>query len=109
MQLARLRLQSGETGVGKLEGDAVSLLALNARLPSLSAILEADDPRSAAESLLGSQAKRLPLAGVQLLAPIDRQEVWAAGVTYRRSRTARMEESEGAASFYDKVYVAARP
>lgn len=109
MQLARLRLPSGETGVGKLEGDAISLLALNARLPSLSAVLEADDPRSAAESLLGKNAQRLPLAGAQLLAPIDRQEVWAAGVTYRRSRTARMEESEGAASFYDKVYVAARP
>lgn len=47
----------------------------------------------------------------QLLAPIGTQEVWAAGVTYYRSRTARMEESEvsGGATFYDKVYVAERP
>ena len=39
------------------------------------------------------------------------QEVWAAGVTYYRSRTARMEESDaaGGGSFYDKVYEAARP
>ena len=39
------------------------------------------------------------------------QEVWAAGVTYYRSRDARMEESEksGGGSFYDKVYSAARP
>jgi 2-dehydro-3-deoxy-D-arabinonate dehydratase len=44
-----------------------------------------------------------------LLAPITRQEVWAAGVTYRRSREARMEESEGGGSFYDKVYRADRP
>jgi 2-dehydro-3-deoxy-D-arabinonate dehydratase len=46
-----------------------------------------------------------------LLAPIGTQEVWAAGVTYYRSRTARMEESEvsGGATFYDKVYVAERP
>jgi 2-dehydro-3-deoxy-D-arabinonate dehydratase len=46
---------------------------------------------------------------VRLLAPIDAQEVWAAGVTYKRSRTARMAESEGAARFYDLVYEAARP
>ncbi len=46
-----------------------------------------------------------------LLPPIGQQEVWAAGVTYYRSRTARMEESEkaGGATFYDKVYDAARP
>lgn len=44
-----------------------------------------------------------------LQAPIATQEVWAAGVTYFRSRTARMEESEGGANFYDKVYEAERP
>jgi 2-dehydro-3-deoxy-D-arabinonate dehydratase len=45
------------------------------------------------------------------LAPIDLQEVWAAGVTYFRSRTARMAESEtaGGGSFYDRVYNAERP
>lgn len=44
-------------------------------------------------------------------APIGHQEVWAAGVTYLRSRTARMEESKGSGgdSFYDKVYHAQRP
>jgi 2-dehydro-3-deoxy-D-arabinonate dehydratase len=48
----------------------------------------------------------------QLLAPIGpRQEVWAAGVTWLRSRDARMEESaaSGGATFYDKVYDAERP
>lgn len=44
-------------------------------------------------------------------APIDRQEVWAAGVTYLRSRAARMSESEKSrgGSFYDRVYSAERP
>src|SRR5690349_22985120 len=44
-------------------------------------------------------------------APIGNQEVWAAGVTYLRSRTARMEESKdaGGGTFYDKVYHADRP
>jgi 2-dehydro-3-deoxy-D-arabinonate dehydratase len=45
----------------------------------------------------------------QLLAPIEQQEVWAAGVTYLRSKVARMEESEGAARFYDLVYDSERP
>lgn len=46
-----------------------------------------------------------------LLAPIAAQEVWAAGCTYYRSRTARMEESQsaGGESFYDRVYNAERP
>jgi 2-dehydro-3-deoxy-D-arabinonate dehydratase len=49
--------------------------------------------------------------GKELLPPIGSQEVWAAGVTYLRSRDARMEESKesGGASFYDKVYDAERP
>jgi 2-dehydro-3-deoxy-D-arabinonate dehydratase len=46
-----------------------------------------------------------------LLPPIGHQEVWAAGVTYLKSRDARMEESQrsGAASLYDRVYDAERP
>ena len=43
------------------------------------------------------------------MAPIDSQEVWAAGVTYLRSKTARMAESQSAATAYDKVYDAPRP
>ena len=46
-----------------------------------------------------------------VLPPIGQQEVWAAGVTYLKSRDARMEESQnsGAASLYDRVYDAERP
>ena len=46
-----------------------------------------------------------------LLPPIGSQEVWAAGVTYFRSRDARMEESKsaGGGDFYDRVYHAERP
>jgi 2-dehydro-3-deoxy-D-arabinonate dehydratase len=47
----------------------------------------------------------------ELLPPIGSQEVWAAGVTYHRSRDARMDESEsaGGGDFYDRVYQAQRP
>ena len=61
-------------------------------------------------------ASAVPLAGfsladAELLAPIGSQEVWAAGVTYYRSRDARMEEAHeaGGGSFYDRVYTAERP
>ncbi len=47
----------------------------------------------------------------EMLAPIGTQEIWAAGVTYERSREGRREESKesGAAVFYTRVYDAARP
>jgi 2-dehydro-3-deoxy-D-arabinonate dehydratase len=50
-------------------------------------------------------------APAAMLAPIGAQEVWAAGVTYERSREARVEESSdaGGGSFYDRVYDADRP
>ena len=46
-----------------------------------------------------------------ILAPVVNQEVWAAGVTYYRSRNARIEESKeaGGGNFYDRVYAAERP
>jgi len=52
-----------------------------------------------------------PALLTDLRAPVENQEVWAAGVTYFRSRTARMEESKAASggSFYDLVYTAPRP
>jgi len=68
-----------------------------------------DDPaKFVQDAWLSGQPATLPAAPG---APIRSQEVWAAGVTYLRSRTARMEESKdaGGGSFYDKVYHAERP
>jgi 2-dehydro-3-deoxy-D-arabinonate dehydratase len=55
--------------------------------------------------------KSSPPAQAELLPPIGSQEVWAAGVTYLRSKAARMDESKksGASVFYDHVYEAERP
>lgn len=60
------------------------------------------------EQAQDAEPVRLP---EELLPPIGTQEVWAAGVTYYRSRDARMEESKGAGGgdFYDRVYHAQRP
>jgi 2-dehydro-3-deoxy-D-arabinonate dehydratase len=57
---------------------------------------------------LAGRQDGVPVAGVTLRAPIDEQEVWAAGVTYLRSRDARMEESTQK-DVYDQVYEAERP
>jgi 2-dehydro-3-deoxy-D-arabinonate dehydratase len=68
------------------------------------------------ETVLTSMTRRGALLSnfspeTDALAPIGRQEVWAAGVTYFRSRTARMEESKsaGGGDFYERVYNADRP
>jgi 2-dehydro-3-deoxy-D-arabinonate dehydratase len=94
--------------VGRVEQDQVIPLHLSAGgFASLTDLLDAADPAAAAAEL--PTGSPLALQDVHLLPPIDRQEVWAAGVTYLRSQTARMEESEAAASCYDRVYTADRP
>ncbi len=108
MQLAKIRYGTWDECLGFLEDGIVTPLAWNDQYRSLTDILTASDPAAAAKSLAARGAK-VPVQSVQLLAPIDRQEVWAAGVTYKRSKVARMEESEGAARFYDLVYEAPRP
>ncbi len=70
-----------------------------------------ENPTASLRAALDSSARLSELPAVGLLPPIDTQEVWAAGVTYFRSREARMEEAQqaGGGSFYDRVYSAARP
>ncbi|HEY2760532.1 MAG TPA: fumarylacetoacetate hydrolase family protein [Pirellulales bacterium] len=109
MQLAKLRIGTqGNPAVGLVTGGGVQPLDLAGEFSSLGELLEVANVREAVESLK-PMGPRLPLDSVTLLAPIDRQEIWAAGVTYTRSKVARMEESTSAAVFYDKVYVAERP
>lgn len=110
MQLVKFRSQRSRFTVGLLNDDRITPLALDGRqYRSLADILDVDDPAAAVELLADRSHAQLSLSDVTLLPPIDTQEVWAAGVTYQRSRTARMEESEAAASCYDRVYEADRP
>lgn len=109
MKLIKYRDSSGANAVGRLEEDRVLPLDISGRqYNSLFDILEADDPQEVADFLVDAKSA-IALERVAILPPIDQQEVWAAGVTYRRSQTARMEESESSASCYDKVYSAPRP
>ena len=102
MRLAKVRLGDGSVAVARVEGDEAHLLDTPL---SLSGILHA-------EALPALPVRRaVPLSAVSFLPPLDDQEVWAAGVTYVRSKVAREEESaaSGGARFYDMVYAAPRP
>jgi len=101
-----IRLFSTPEGV-VLERDGRFVLA--AAGISIDGLFTAESPTAYAAAAFA--AGRATAAPVTLLAPVQGQEVWAAGVTYLRSMKARMEESKdaGGGSFYDRVYVADRP
>ena len=108
---------------GLMEFDEVFPLTTDAAAGNafLSTVLQWPDPISALVHLYASlqRGQSIPFsqlaAGIpgptsrHLLSPLDQQEVWAAGVTYQRSKIARMEETQGAERFYDAVYDAPRP
>jgi len=108
--LAYFTLDGGEPRFGLIVGEQVIDLAQSGGPASLSAALQmpAAELQSALSAAVDAPMGGMPLMSVTLRAPIDRQEVWAAGVTYLRSRDARMEESSQR-DVYDRVYDADRP
>ncbi|WP_433011520.1 fumarylacetoacetate hydrolase family protein [Kribbella sp. CA-294648] len=104
MHLVRYLLPGQRPQVGVRTGDTVAPVSEVATMAELL--------RLSAEELRKATARRgdgVPVAEVTLLPPLDgRGEVWCAGVTYERSRGARMEESTEQ-SVYDRVYSAPRP
>ena len=76
-------------------------------------LFAADNPEAYVEESArgGLEVDISTLAGEDYFAPIGNQEIWAAGVTYFKSRDARIAESEkaGGGTFYDRVYDADRP
>src|SRR4051812_21851530 len=94
-----------------VDGAAVLVFARGAELHaldrSLAQLLAAgrDEVHQAVDRALRTEPVS---AAAELLAPVDEQEVWASGVTYRRSATARVEESS-VGDVYELVYEAQRP
>jgi len=95
--------------VGLLLADSVVLDLSAEGIDRLSSLLEFDGLMLQLTALAGQNLPRFNLGEVRLLAPVEQQEVWAAGVTYLRSKKARMEESNFSATAYDQVYEAPRP
>ncbi len=83
------------------------------RVPLLSwdALVTHDDLHGYLLSIVNKGDPAEDFSSAKIEAPIGSQEVWAAGVTYYRSRSARMEEAKtaGGGDFYDRVYAAERP
>ena len=75
------------------------------------ALITHEDLKGCLKAIIAGEAPVTNFRVADLEAPIVEQEVWAAGVTYFRSRGARMEESKdaGGGNFYDRVYSAERP
>jgi 2-dehydro-3-deoxy-D-arabinonate dehydratase len=78
---------------------------------SLDALFAMEDLHGYLKSLSSARTTQAQVDLAYLEAPIEHQEVWASGVTYYRSRSARIEESKdaGGGDFYDRVYSAERP
>ncbi len=109
MPICRYRTAAGESPrLGFITGDAVIDLGANGGPATMTDALNlgGEGLRRAIEQAAG--AASVPMTSVSIGAPVDHQEVWAAGVTYLRSRDARMEESTQK-SVYDLVYDAERP
>jgi 2-dehydro-3-deoxy-D-arabinonate dehydratase len=109
MKICRLKNKAGEIKVGLVNEDSTVLDLTSAGITQLQPLLESDDPVALVRRLVQPGLARLSPSEAQMCAPVERQEVWGAGVTYLRSKTARMEESNFSASAYDKVYSAERP
>ena len=108
MNICRFTPGDRTVHIGLVAGDTVLDLAA-AGITTLQSVLEAPDPVAFLKHATRGTLPRLALSKVALCAPVERQEVWAAGVTYLRSKAARMEESDFSATAYDRVYAAARP
>src|SRR5688572_4532043 len=98
-------LKEGRPAVGTYTDEGVGDLSE----PGFESLFEALEKPEALKALHQKNISVQKHHTVQLLPPVENQEVWAAGVTYLRSKKARMDESEFSASAYDRVYEAARP
>jgi 2-dehydro-3-deoxy-D-arabinonate dehydratase len=81
----------------------------NAGVQRMKDLLELEAVEDAIAQLSRAAKEQYPIDSVELMTPVESQEVWAAGVTYLRSKEARMVESEFSANAYDRVYDAVRP
>src|SRR5260370_11905834 len=109
MNLWRFKRVEGDVWIG-LVGNGVGVIDLGAAgITEMHPMLETEDAFAQLNQLSQQSLPRFAMSEVRLCAPVEKQGVWAAGVTYSRSKTARMEESNFSATAYDRVYDAARP
>ena len=109
MKLCRFKNRHQEIRVGLISDDATLMDLTPAGITQLHPLLESAGLAPQLNRIAQMKLPQIALSEVMLCAPVEQQEIWAAGVTYLRSKTARMEESNFSARAYDQVYEAARP
>lgn len=109
MKICRFQIEPDSVRLGLVLDDSSLGDLTAAGITQLEPLLENDDPLAQLSQAAARTLPRWPLSEVRLCPPLERQEVWAAGVTYLRSKAARMEESDFSATAYDRVYAAPRP
>ena len=102
-------MPSPSVHIGLIANDLTVLDLADAGVHRMTDLLEREDLADELVRLTRAGLAEHPLDGVRILTPVEAQEVWAAGVTYLRSKEARMVESEFSANAYDLVYDAVRP
>lgn len=110
MKLCRFEIDR-DSGVrlGLIASDETVMDLTSAGVQRMTDLLERADLSEELRRLSNSGSAQHSLDRVRLMTPVESQEVWAAGVTYLRSKEARMVESEFSANAYDRVYDAVRP
>jgi 2-dehydro-3-deoxy-D-arabinonate dehydratase len=109
MKLCRLKIKPGDVRIGLITDDSAVLDLTATGITQMFPLLEDKDALRRLEDFAREKLPCFGMSEIQLCAPVEQQEVWAAGVTYLRSKTARMEESDFSASAYGRVYEAERP
>src|SRR5215831_14118012 len=110
MRLCRFTARSGtDVRIGLVTSSQTVFDLTDAGVVRMKVLLERPDLLDELARLSRTGPAQHPLDSVRLLTPVESQEVWAAGVTYLRSKQARMIESEFSANAYDRVYDAVRP
>jgi 2-dehydro-3-deoxy-D-arabinonate dehydratase len=109
MKLCRFLSSQREIRIGLLTAENQVLDLSGAGVNNLTFLLETEGALEQLKIVSQQNLARFSINQIQLLSPVERQEIWAAGVTYLRSKKARMEESNFSANAYDRVYSAPRP
>jgi len=109
LRLCRYLNKSNDTRIGLVTNENFIVDLTAAGIHRMDTLLESDDIKESISKLSGQNLTKIETKDARLLVPLEHQEVWAAGITYSRSKKARKIESNFAELAYERVYSADRP
>src|SRR6187455_3476771 len=109
MKIARFQRSGQIVLVAEVDDRYFDITSTPNGFSDVRALLSHPDPAAALKVIVNEAAELSLSDELQVAPPLDVQEVWASGVTYFRSKVARIGETVEGRAFYDKVYAADRP